>query len=88
VTPARFSRSRNKYGTGLGETANLGHAPPMTPRYVIRPDRQGFSILDTATGQAAVIAMAPQSGLSEEDAAHTAALLNQRALQATGATAA
>ena len=53
----------------------------MTPRYVIRPDRESFSVCDSWTGQAAVIAMTPQTGLSREDAEHTADLLNKRAEQ-------
>lgn len=51
----------------------------MIHRYVIRPDREGYSVCDTWTGEAAVIAMTPQTGLSQEDAEHTAALLNRRA---------
>ncbi|HVI31046.1 hypothetical protein [Phenylobacterium sp.] len=51
----------------------------MTDRYRIRPDREGFTVYDLWTGEAAVIAMAPQTGLSREDADHTAALLNLRA---------
>lgn len=50
-------------------------------RYTTRPDRDGFSIYDVWTGEIAVIAMTPQSGLSREDAAHTAALLNGRSGQ-------
>ena len=51
----------------------------MTERFAIRPDTEGFSVFDIWTGEAAVIAMTPQTGLSEEDAQHTAALLNRRA---------
>lgn len=51
----------------------------MIPRFVTRPDREGFSVYDVWTGEAAVIAMTPQTGLSEEDALHTADLLNRRA---------
>jgi hypothetical protein len=51
----------------------------MIQRFVIRPDSQGFSVHDVWTGEAAVIAMTPQTGLSAEDAAHTAELLNRRA---------
>ena len=51
----------------------------MMERFVIRPDRSGFSVCDLWTGEPAVIAMTPQTGLSEEDAEHTAALLNRRA---------
>ena len=51
----------------------------MADRFVIRPDREGFSVVDAWTGEPAVIAMTPQTGLPEEDARHTAALLNRRA---------
>jgi hypothetical protein len=50
-------------------------------RYTTRPDRDGFSVYDAWTGEVAVIAMTPQSGLSQEDAEHTADLLNRRAGQ-------
>ncbi|OHB26300.1 MAG: hypothetical protein A2790_20280 [Phenylobacterium sp. RIFCSPHIGHO2_01_FULL_69_31] len=48
----------------------------MSPRYVIRPDAEGFTIQDIWTGQAAVVAMTPQTGMSLADAEHTASLLN------------
>lgn len=50
-------------------------------RYITRPDRDGFSVCDVWTGEIAVIAMTPQSGLSREDAEHTATLLNHRSGQ-------
>lgn len=53
----------------------------MIPRFVIRPDREGYSVCDLWMGEAAVIATVPQTGLSQEDAEHTAALLNRRAAQ-------
>ncbi|WP_334163737.1 hypothetical protein [Phenylobacterium sp.] len=51
----------------------------MAERYHVRPDREGFTVYDLWTGEAAVIAMTPQTGLSREDADHTADLLNLRA---------
>lgn len=57
----------------------------MTDRYLVRPDREGFSVYDVWTGEAAVIAMTPQTGLSREDADHTAILLNTRARQGDAA---
>ena len=51
----------------------------MIQRYVIRPDSEGYRVCDLWTGEAAVIAMTPQTGLSELDAEHTAELLNRRA---------
>jgi hypothetical protein len=53
----------------------------MTERYILRPDRTGFTVQDVLTGQPAVIASTPQTGLSQADATHTAGLLNQRATQ-------
>jgi hypothetical protein len=50
-------------------------------RYTTRPDRDGFSVYDVWTGEVAVIAMLPQSGLSREDAEHLANLLNRRSRQ-------
>ena len=51
----------------------------MTQRFAIRADPEGFSVYDLWTGETAVIAMTPQSGISREDAEHTAELLNRRA---------
>jgi hypothetical protein len=53
----------------------------MPERFILRPDRDGFTVQDVWTGEPAVIAMTPQTGLSEEDATHTAELLNRRAMQ-------
>jgi hypothetical protein len=47
----------------------------MEPRFVIRPDREGYSVRDLWTGQLAVLAGTSQTGLSQQDAEHTAALL-------------
>lgn len=46
-------------------------------RFQVRPGSDGYSVLDLWTGEAAVIAMTPQRGLSEPDARHTAGLLNR-----------
>lgn len=48
-------------------------------RYAIRRDSEGWSVYEIFTGETAVIALTPQSGLSEDDARHTAELLNTRA---------
>jgi len=50
----------------------------MIERFVIGPDREGFSVVDLWTGEVAVIAMTPQTGMPEVDAKHLAGLLNQR----------
>lgn len=49
----------------------------MENRFAIRPDPGGFSVYDQTTGETLVIAMARQSGLSLEDAEHTALVFNQ-----------
>jgi hypothetical protein len=46
--------------------------------YAVRPAETGFRIVEVSTGQTAVIAMTPQTGMSEEDAAYTAKMLNDR----------
>lgn len=51
----------------------------MSARFVIRPDQDGYSVIDLWTGAAAAVAMTPQRGLQQTDAAHIAELLNQRA---------
>jgi hypothetical protein len=59
----------------------------MTERFILRPDRDGFTIQDVLTGQPAVIASTPQTGLSQADATHTADLLNRQAAQAEASIA-
>ena len=49
-----------------------------TSRYAIRPDAEGFSVYDVWTGQPLQLAMVAQTGLSAEDAEHTARLFNER----------
>jgi hypothetical protein len=48
-------------------------------RYVVRPADKGFRVVDVSTGEIAVVAMTPQTRMSEDDAAHTAKMLNGRA---------
>jgi hypothetical protein len=50
-----------------------------TSRYAIRRDRTAWTVYEVWTGEPAVIALRPQTGLSEDDAQHTADLLNRRA---------
>lgn len=52
----------------------------MQNRFAVRPDPSGFSVFDLATGETLVIAAARQSGLSLQDAEHTAAVFNQAPL--------
>lgn len=64
----------------LGAASTKAHpGVTMTERFVIRPDREGFSVIDIWVGETAIIAMTPQSGMPETDAKHIAELLNRRA---------
>ena len=59
-----------------------GKSEPVMPddrkkdRYVLRSDAAGWTVLEIWTGQPAVVAGVAQAGLSEEDAAHMAEILN------------
>jgi hypothetical protein len=53
----------------------------MADRYMIRRDPAGFTVADNSTGEPLVLAMDPQTGLTEKDAEHLAALFNKRAEQ-------
>lgn len=59
------------------EQARAARTP--VSRFVVRPQADGFKVIDIWTGETAVIAMTAQDDLSEEDASHTAGLLNRRA---------
>ena len=50
-------------------------------RYAVRPDPSGFTVFLLYTGEPAVMAGQPQTGLSEADARHTADLLNRQSRQ-------
>jgi hypothetical protein len=52
--------------------------PGMADRYVIRKDATGYTVADNLTGGPLVLAMDPQTGLSQEDARHFVALFNRR----------
>jgi hypothetical protein len=58
----------------------------MASLYTIRRDASGFTVADKFTGEPLVLAMDPQTGLTEEDAEHLAALFNKRAEQGDRAT--
>jgi hypothetical protein len=51
---------------------------PVLERYVVRLGARGSRVVDVRTGETVIIAQAPQDGLSAQDAAHTAGLLNAR----------
>jgi len=55
----------------------------MPERFVIRPDPDGFRVVDIWTGEVAIVARLPQKGLSERDAVHVAGLLNTHGREAT-----
>jgi hypothetical protein len=65
----------------LGSASAARHSEAMATRYVIRRDATGFTVADSFTGEALVLAMDPQTGLSEKDAQHLAELLNRRSDQ-------
>lgn len=47
-------------------------------RFVVRPESERFRVIDIWTGETVIIAMTAQHDMSEEDAIHTARLLNRR----------
>ena len=49
-----------------------------TNRYAVRPDPHGFTVFVVYTGEPAVMAGQPQTGLSEADARHTAEVMNKQ----------
>ena len=51
----------------------------MIERFSVRRGPTGFNVVDLQTGETAVIGMTPQARLSQEDAEHTARMLNGRA---------
>lgn len=50
----------------------------MEQRFAVRADGPGYSVWDREAGEPAIIAGLSQTGLSRDDADHTAALLNSR----------
>lgn len=66
---------------GLASRRRRGKLSGMVDRYVIRRDPAGFTVADNSTGEPLVLAMHPQTGLTEEDAEHLAALFNKRSQQ-------
>ncbi len=50
-----------------------------TERFTTKRDGKGWTVYEVWTGQPAVVAMKPQTGLSEDDANHIANLMNRRA---------
>ena len=53
----------------------------MADRYGIRKDPTGYTVTDKLTGEPLILAMDPQTGLSEADALHLAELFNRSATQ-------
>ena len=50
-----------------------------TDRYAIRKNGAGWTVYEVWTGEPAIVGMLPQTGLSVDDAKHTANLLNRHA---------
>jgi hypothetical protein len=50
-----------------------------TNRFALRQDSAGWTVYEIWSGQPALVASVPQTGLSEDDAKHTLALLNKKA---------
>jgi hypothetical protein len=48
-------------------------------RFALRPDPAGWTVMEIWTAKPAVVAGVPQTGLTEDDAKHIAALLNKNA---------
>lgn len=65
----------------MATAESQGYLRLMTTRYAIRRDASGYTVADNFTGEPLVLAMHPQTGLSEEDARHLAELFNKRAEQ-------
>lgn len=65
--------------------AVLRQTQDMSERFAVRAGDGGYAVIDRWTGEIAQIAAIPQSQLSEQDADHTAKLLNLKAAEAAGA---
>lgn len=61
----------------LAEERSVSMMAAMETRYVIRPDGRGYTVRDLWSGEPARLAGSPQVGLSQDDAEHTANLLNR-----------
>lgn len=75
--PAAFAAWRHDHPNHSDPGAPGGETPAVD-RYVVRPQAGRFRVVDIWTGEAAVVAMTAQDGLSVEDAQHMAVLLNRR----------
>ena len=58
-----------------------GSAGRLRGRFLAQPDATAFCVIDTLTGDPAVFATVPQTGVSEEDAWDIAEVLNRRAVR-------
>ena len=65
----------------MATAESQGNLRRMDTRYAIRRDASGYTVADNFTGEPLLLAMHPQTGLSEEDARHLAKLFNKRAEQ-------
>jgi ferric-dicitrate binding protein FerR (iron transport regulator) len=74
---AFFAWRRDPDNRRVWEALAAGRTP--VSRFVVRPQATRHKVIDIWTGETAMIAMTAQDNLSEEDALHTARLLNRRA---------
>ena len=74
---AFFAWRRDPDNRRIWEALEAGRRP--LDRFVVRPETERYKVIDIWTGQTAIIAMTAQDDMSEEDALHTARLLNRRA---------
>jgi hypothetical protein len=72
----------NLFSFDLAGVKALGQIGRMDSRVIdrfqIRPAANGFRVVDAWMGETVVIAMTAQDEMSEEDAVHTARMLNER----------
>jgi hypothetical protein len=63
-------------GAGSGQLSTTMPDERRKDRYAVRRDATGWTVFVTFSGEAALVGGVSQSGLSEDDAQHTAKLLN------------
>ncbi|PZQ55193.1 MAG: hypothetical protein DI570_22360 [Phenylobacterium zucineum] len=74
---AFFAWRKDPDNRRVWDALEAGRSP--VHRFVVRPETERYKVIDIWTGQTAVIAMTAQDDMTEEDALHTARLLNRRA---------
>lgn len=74
---AFFAWRRDPANNRVWEALEAGRK--RVSRFVVRPQTERFRVVDIWTGETAIIALTPQDDMSEEDAIHTARMMNRRA---------